>query len=69
MSEIVRLKDVSKHFHSKPVEKTVRNWIHKGVWSSRLDRQVYLDSFVEGGRRFVTLEAIEKFKIEQNARE
>jgi hypothetical protein len=63
----IPLKRARKFFRSRPSYKTLLRWCDRGTFNRRTRVQVRLEFVTEGGRRYVTLEAIEKFKRETGA--
>ena len=65
--EYIALKRARKYFKSKPSYKTLLRWCERGALNRRTRVQVVLESVMEGGRRFITMKSIEKFKRESGA--
>ncbi len=65
-SRMLTLKQVRNYFAGRPHIDTVRRWITIGCLNRNTSRMIRLHSVKEGGRRYVTEEAIEQFKRELN---
>jgi len=65
-TDLVPLKAVSRHFASKPKYLTVLRWTTEGLLCANGTR-VLLQTEKEGGRVFVSLEAIADFKAALNS--
>lgn len=64
----IPMKQVRRYFVCKPGYKTVMKWCNKGAWNRHTRKRCVLESFMEGARKFVTIQAIQKFKEETNAK-
>ena len=67
--QFISPKEALKFFAQRPTRRTLTMWMSQGLRvkaAGGKTRIVILESFKDGGRRFTTLEAIERFRIALN---
>ena len=67
MAESVTIQQARRYFESRPNIRTLRRWCSEGVLS-RCGKRVKLETFVDGGRVYVSVEQIQEFKAKLNDR-
>jgi hypothetical protein len=68
MAESVTIQQARRHFESLPSVVTLRRWAREGVLG-RSGQRVKLETFRDGGRVYVRLDAIQVFKVRLNSKQ
>lgn len=62
----ISLRDVQRVHPQRPSAACVRNWCNQGLLNRQTGERVYLESYLNGSRRYTSLEALRRFTIALN---